>query len=101
MTCTNSFIQSIDMEAIQKNEQSIYDGAIKMSKEVQSGGKQIKMILKQFHVDAVAHAGDGYFFEESGRWILDPTPTEMVKCHKYKIEYRNMETGDSFVWCFD
>ena len=70
----------------------IKKGALKASQEVLSGGKQIKMILKQYHITGVSFSGL-LWFKKNG---------ELVKngCYKYRIIYED-DQNNEFTWCFN
>lgn len=82
-----------DYNAIQNNTDM---AVIRVSKEVQSGSKIIKMIAKQHYITSIDYSGKA-FFDINGRLSLkEPKPS-----FKYKIEYDNCIDGKECIWCFN
>ncbi len=75
----------------------IDEAALKTSEEVKSGGKQIKMIRKQYHITEVAYSGE-IWFNSDGRLIYELN--EKMELFKHKIVYED-DFNKEFVWCFN
>lgn len=75
----------------------ISDAISRTSKEVKSGGKQIKMIRKQYHITEVAYSGE-IWFDSDGRLVYQTRKN--LELFKHKIVYED-DFNKEFVWCFN
>lgn len=75
----------------------IDQAALQASKEVKEGGKQIKMIRKQYNITEVSFAGR-IWFDSKGRLIY--IFTKKIELFKFKIIYEN-DSNKEFTWLFN
>ena len=74
------------------------------SKEVKSGGKMIKMIMKQYRVTEVLYSGPKWWFDSEGK-LVQKTYSDQ-ELYKYRIVYEGPpRNGDGkfieFSWMFN
>lgn len=75
----------------------IDQAALNASEQVKEGGKQIKMIRKQYNITEVSYAGT-IWFNSSGRLVY--LHTKKIELFKFKVVYED-NSNKEFVWCFN